>query len=147
MAHVLAIDAGTTGVTALLVRDDATIVSRGYEEFPQHFPQPGWVEHDPEDIWTATLHAALEAVRSGGIRPADLSAIGITNQRETTVIWERDTLKPVHNAIVWQDRRTAHRCDELRGEIEPLVREETGLVVDAYFSATKIEWILRNVAG
>jgi glycerol kinase len=147
MGLVLGIDAGTTGVTALLVREDATVAARGYREFPQHFPHPGWVEHDPEDIWQATLAACRDALSDAALQPTDVSAIGITNQRETTVLWERDTLRPVHHAIVWQDRRTAARCDELRADIEPLVRETTGLVVDAYFSATKIEWLLRNVAG
>ncbi len=147
MAHVLAIDAGTTGCTALLVRDDATIAARGYREFPQHFPRPGWVEHDPEDIWQATLAACREAFRTSGLQPRDVAAIGITNQRETTVVWDRATLRPVHHAIVWQDRRTAERCDELRPAIEKTVRETTGLVVDAYFSATKLQWLLNHVEG
>ena len=147
MSLVLGIDAGTTGVTALLVRDDATVAAKGYREFTQHFPHPGWVEHDPEEIWHATLAACRDALSNAGKQPADVTAIGITNQRETTVLWERATLRPVHHAIVWQDRRTAARCDEVRPNIEPLVRETTGLVVDAYFSATKIEWLLRNVAG
>ncbi|MCA1831726.1 MAG: glycerol kinase GlpK [Actinobacteria bacterium] len=147
MPHILGIDAGTTGVTALVVKDDATIAARGYREFPQKFPRPGWVEHDPEDIWRATLDACREALQNANLVARDVTAIGITNQRETTVVWDRATLQPVHNAIVWQDRRTAERCDELRPHIEPLVRHTTGLVLDSYFSATKVEWMLKNVDG
>jgi glycerol kinase len=143
---VLAIDAGTTGVTALVVSEEARVLAKGYREFPQHFPRPGWVEHDANEIWHATLDAVGEALGVARIGARDLAAIGITNQRETTVLWDRRTLEPVHNAIVWQDRRTAERCDELRGE-EPRLRARTGLVLDAYFSATKIEWLLRNVEG
>jgi glycerol kinase len=146
MPHVLAIDAGTTGVTALVIDDEANIVARGYREFPQHFPRPGWVEHDPQDIWDATLIAVRSALEAAALRARDCAAIGITNQRETTVIWDRATLEPIHNAIVWQDRRTAERCDELRAH-EATIREATGLVLDAYFSATKIEWLLANVEG
>jgi glycerol kinase len=146
MSRVLAIDAGTTGVTALVVSDEARVVSKGYREFPQHFPRPGWVEHDTHEIWHATLDAVGEALGKARIGARDLAAIGITNQRETTVLWDRKTLEPVHNAIVWQDRRTAERCDELRAE-EPRLRAKTGLVLDAYFSATKIEWLLANVDG
>jgi glycerol kinase len=146
MSNVLAIDAGTTGVTALVVRDDARVVAKGYREFPQHFPRPGWVEHDAIQIWDATLAAVAEALGVARIEASDVAAIGITNQRETTVLWDRSTLSPVHRAIVWQDRRTAERCDELRAE-EPRLRARTGLVLDAYFSATKIEWLLRSVAG
>jgi glycerol kinase len=142
MSHVLAIDAGTTGVTALVIRDDASVVARGYREFPQHFPRPGWVEHDAGEIWDATLAAARAALDSSGVGARDLAAIGITNQRETTVLWDRATLQPRARAIVWQDRRTAERCDELRAH-EPAIRAKTGLVLDAYFSATKIEWLLR----
>src|SRR2546427_5277924 len=146
MSRVLAIDAGTTGVTALVVSDEARVVAKGYREFPQHFPRPGWVEHDADEIWHATLDAVGEALGAARIGARDLAAIGITNQRETTVLWDRTTLEPVHRAIVWQDRRTAGRCDELRAE-EPRLRARTGLVLDAYFSATKIEWLLSNVAG
>jgi glycerol kinase len=146
MSRVLAIDAGTTGVTALVVGEDARVLAKGYREFPQHFPKPGWVEHDALQIWDATLAAIAEALGAAGMEAHDLAAIGITNQRETTVLWDRATLAPVHHAIVWQDRRTAERCDELRGE-EPRIRERTGLVLDAYFSATKIEWMLKNVDG
>jgi glycerol kinase len=132
---ILAVDQGTTGTTCLLVDDDLTIVGRGYAELPQHFPRPGWVEHDPEEIWQSVLTAAGQAL----VEEPD--AIGITNQRETTVLWDRATGKPVANAIVWQDRRTADRCLELPSE---LIRTRTGLVPDAYFSATKLEWLLRE---
>ena len=146
MSRVLAIDAGTTGITSLVISDDARIVSRGYREFQQHFPRPGWVEHDAREIWEATLIAARAALDGANLHARDCAAIGITNQRETTVIWDRRTLEPVANAIVWQDRRTAARCDELR-EHEPVIRAQTGLVLDAYFSGTKIEWLLGNLPG
>jgi glycerol kinase len=132
---ILAIDQGTTGTTCLLVDDDLTIVGRGYAELPQHFPQPGWVEHDPEEIWQSVLAAAEQAL----VEEPD--AIGITNQRETTLLWDRRTSQPVAPAIVWQDRRTADRCAELPSA---LIRERTGLVPDPYFSATKLEWLLKE---
>ena len=120
----------------------------GYREFPQHYPQPGWVEHDANEIWAATLGATEDLLRTPGVRSEDIAAIGITNQRETTVLWDRTTSAPIHNAIVWQCRRTAGRCDELRAQgHEPRIRELTGLVVDAYFSGTKVEWLLDNVDG
>jgi glycerol kinase len=144
MSRILAIDAGTTGITALVVTEDAAVVAKGYREFPQHFPRPGWVEHDPEEIWKATLAATRQALDTAGIEASDLASVGITNQRETTVLWNRSTLKPLHNAIVWQDRRTAGRCDELRDQ-EPEIRSRTGLVLDAYFSATKLEWLLHQI--
>src|SRR6266508_3187125 len=148
MMTVLAVDAGTTGVTALVVAEDGAVRAKGYREFPQSFPRPGWVEHDPDDWWTAFLEAAGEALLAAGVEAAGLAAIGITNQRETTVLWERDTLRPVHPAIVWQDRRTAPACDVLRDEgWEPRVKERTGLVIDAYFSGTKLAWLLDNVDG
>jgi glycerol kinase len=137
---ILAIDQGTTGTTCLVVDDELNIRGRGYAELPQHFPRAGWVEHDPEEIWASVLAAAEAAIREGGT-PA---AIGITNQRETTVVWDRRTGRPVHNAIVWQDRRTAERCAELPSE---LIRERTGLVPDPYFSATKLEWLLARHDG
>jgi glycerol kinase len=142
MASILALDQGTTGSTALVIHQDGTVLGRGYREIPQHFPEPGWVEHDPEDLFTATVAAARDALRAAGETPV---GIGITNQRETIVLWERATLRPVHRAIVWQDRRTAARCEALRREgQEPWVRQKTGLVLDPYFSATKLEWLLRD---
>jgi glycerol kinase len=134
----LAVDQGTTGTTCLVVGDDLAILGRGYAELPQHFPRPGWVEHDPAEIWQTVLTSAAQAIATAGEQP---SALSITNQRETTLLWERDSGFPVHNAIVWQDRRTAERCAELPVE---LIRERTGLVPDPYFSATKLEWLLRE---
>jgi glycerol kinase len=145
---VLAIDAGTTGVTALLVDERGTVRGKGYREFPQHFPRPGWVEHDPEDWWTGVLGSVGEALAAAEAGPSDVVAVGITNQRETTVIWERDSLRPVHRAIVWQDRRTAPLCRELTEQgWEERIRARTGLVIDPYFSATKVAWLLANVDG
>jgi len=143
MPTVLALDQGTTGSTALLIGDDGTIRGRGYREIAQHYPQPGWVEHDPEEIWESMVAAAGDAL--GGARP---DAVGITNQRETVVAWERASGRPVHRALVWQDRRTAARCRELKAThgAEELARR-TGLVWDPYFSATKIEWLLREIPG
>ena len=140
---ILTVDQGTTGTTCLVVGDDLAILGRGYSELPQHFPQPGWVEHDPEEIWASVLAAARAAIAGAGVEP---TAISITNQRETTLLWERANGRPVHHAIVWQDRRTADRCAELPAD---LIRERTGLVPDPYFSATKLEWLLRdrNPAG
>ena len=137
---VLAIDAGTTGVTALVVTEDGQIASRGYQEFPQHFPQPGWVEHEPEEIWQATLAACRAALKD-----QQPQAIGITNQRETAVLWHRRTLAAPRRAIVWQDRRTAAICDGLRHDgHEPRVAELTGLRLDPYFTGTKLTWLARN---
>jgi glycerol kinase len=139
---ILALDQGTTGSTALVVADDGSLMGSGYREFTQHFPEPGWVEHDAEEIFRVTVEAAREALGASRERP---SAIGITNQRETVVLWDRKTLKPVAPAIVWQDRRTAERVRQLVSEgAEPFLRDRTGLVADAYFSATKLEWLLRD---
>lgn len=139
---ILAIDAGTTGVTALVVSDRGLIESKGYQEFPQHFPQPGWVEHSPEEIWAATLAAVGAAVRG---REGDLTAVGITNQRETVLLWDRETLGAPRRAIVWQDRRTAEICSRLRDAgHEPRVTELTGLRLDPYFSGTKLAWIAEH---
>ena len=143
MSVCLAIDAGTTGVRAFAVDDQGTPQAWSYREFAQHFPQPGWVEHDTEEIWTATITTLAETTAKLADDGASVTAIGITNQRETAVVWDRRTGRPLHRAIVWQDRRTAGRCDELRAAgKEPLVRERTGLVLDPYFSATKLEWLL-----
>jgi len=135
---ILAVDQGTTGTTCLVVDDELRVRGRGYAALPQHFPRPGWVEHDPEEIWRGVLGAAEAAIASSGVEPA---AVAITNQRETTVLWDRATGEPVSNAIVWQDRRTAERCAELPAD---LIRGRTGLVPDPYFSATKLEWLLRE---
>ena len=148
MPHVLAIDAGTTGVTVLIVDQDGAVAGRGYREFPQSFPRLGWVEHDPEDWWRALVAASMGALETARVEPAGLSAIGITNQRETTVLWDRGSLAAAHPAIVWQDRRTAALCQRLREEgWEERVRDRTGLVIDPYFSATKLSWLLENVDG
>jgi len=143
---ILAIDQGTTGTTCLVFDREGRIAGRAYSEFHQHFPRPGWVEHDANDIWRVTRRVAGEALTAAGVEGRDLAGIGITNQRETVVAWDRATGEPVHNALVWQDRRTAGRCEELReaGHTD-LVRERTGLVIDPYFSGTKIEWLRRNV--
>jgi glycerol kinase len=142
MTSILALDQGTTGSTALVVREDGGVIGRGYREFTQFFPQPGWVEHDPLEILRVSLEAMREAVTRAGTRP---TALGITNQRETIVLWDRRSLEPVARAIVWQDRRTAARCRELReAGLEPMIRSRTGLVCDPYFSATKLEWLLRD---
>jgi glycerol kinase len=139
---VLAVDAGTTGVRTLAIDEHATVRASAYREFPQHFPQPGWVEHDPLDILDATRATLAEV--SGAVR-GPVTAIGITNQRETAVVWDRRSGQPRHRAIVWQDRRTAGRCEELRDAgLEPRIRARTGLVLDPYFSATKLEWLLRE---
>jgi glycerol kinase len=145
---ILAIDQGTTGTTCLVFDREGAVAGRAYSEFQQFFPQPGWVEHDASEIWEVTRRVAREAIADAGIEGVDLDAIGITNQRETVVAWDPDTGEPVHRALVWQDRRTAGRCEELRqAGHEPLVRERTGLTIDPYFSGTKIEWLLRNAEG
>jgi glycerol kinase len=145
---ILAIDQGTTGTTCLVFDEGGRIVGRAYSEFEQHFPRPGWVEHDATEIWEVTRRVAGGAIADAGIDGAALDAIGITNQRETVVAWDPADGRPIHRALVWQDRRTAERCEELRAAgYEELVRERTGLVLDPYFSGTKIEWLLRNVEG
>jgi glycerol kinase len=142
MPHIVAIDEGTTGVSAVLVDDRGNLLDREYAEFRQIYPRPGWVEHDPVEIWTTTLRLLRTLIRN----PREVAAIGIANQRETTVLWDRKTGRPVHNAIVWQCRRTAPECEKLRKRgLEKGIRKKTGLVLDAYFSATKAQWILQNV--
>jgi glycerol kinase len=146
--HVLALDQGTSGSTALVIDADGRVAGRGYAELPQYYPEPGWVEHDPEEIWSTVGEAARQALGAAHIDAGDVAAIGITNQRETAILWDRATGLPVHRAIVWQCRRTAAMCDRLRADgFEPLVRERTGLVLDAYFSGTKIRWLLDHVPG
>jgi len=146
--YILAFDQGTTSSRAMVFDNSGAIVSIAQKEFTQIFPSPGWVEHDPNEIWSTQLGVAAEAVSRASLSSKDIAAIGITNQRETTVVWEKETGKPVYNAIVWQDRRTAEFCDNLkRQNLETKIREKTGLVIDAYFSATKINWILKNIEG
>ncbi len=143
---ILAIDQGTTGTTCLVFDREGRVAGRAYSEFRQHFPRPGWVEHDANEIWSVTRRVASEAIGNAGTSGSELAGIGITNQRETVVAWDPKTGEPVHNALVWQDRRTAARCEELRDAgHSDLVRERTGLVIDPYFSGTKIEWLLQNV--
>ena len=146
--YVLAIDQGTTGSRVMIVSPAGHVVADAYSEFRQIYPQPGWVEHDPEEIWQTTLGVLHRALAAGDIHPSQVAAIGITNQRETTVVWDRRTLAPVHNAIVWQCRRSAPVCDRLRAEgREPAFRRRTGLLLDAYFSGTKLTWLFENVPG
>ena len=148
MTYVLAIDQGTTSSRAILFDAKMKLVATAQEEFPQHYPASGWVEHDPSDLWVTTAGTCREVIERAGIAATEIKAVGITNQRETTVVWDRKTGKPVHNAIVWQDRRTADYCRELRdGGYEPMFADRTGLLVDPYFSGTKLNWILDNVAG
>ena len=148
MKHVLALDQGTTSSRAIVFDHAGSIVAVAQKEFPQIFPKPGWVEHDPRDIWSTQAGVAAEVLTKAGLTARDIAAIGITNQRETTVVWDRKTGQPVCNAIVWQDRRTASMCDKLRAQkLDRVIRKKTGLVVDAYFSATKVQWILRHVKG
>ena len=146
--YVVALDQGTSGSTVLVVDPDGRVLARGYAELPQYYPRPGWVEHDPEEIWSTVGRAASAALSEAGVNGAEVAAIGITNQRETTVVWERSSGTPIHRAIVWQCRRTAELCDRLRADgAEARVRERTGLVLDAYFSGTKIRWLLDEVPG
>jgi glycerol kinase len=148
MPYVLALDQGTTSSRAILFDETGHPVSTAQSELPQHYPNSGWVEHDPDDILTTQLSTATDVLVRARIRPRDIAAIGITNQRETTLVWDRATGKPVYNAIVWQDRRTAALCRQLVADgVEPMIRERTGLVLDSYFSGTKIAWILDNVDG
>ena len=148
MKYVLAIDQGTTSSRAILFDKNGSIHSTAQREFKQHYPRAGWVEHDPEDIWSTQIAVAREVLQQGNVQPTDLAALGITNQRETTVVWDRETGQAVCNAIVWQDRRTAAICDRLReAGLEQTIQDKTGLLIDAYFSASKIIWILDNVTG
>jgi len=145
---ILAIDQGTTGTTCFVFDEHAKPIGRARREFTQHFPLPGWVEHDAEEIWSVTQAVAGEALEDAGVRPGELAAVGIANQRETVCVWDPASGESLHNAIVWQDRRTAARCEELRAAgHEPLIRERTGLILDPYFSATKVAWLLENVDG
>ena len=148
MKHILALDQGTTSSRAIVFDHAGSIVAVAQKEFPQIFPKPGWVEHDPRDIWSSQAGVAAEALTKARVRADDIAAIGITNQRETAIVWDRATGEPIMNAIVWQDRRTAAICDRLRKQkLERVIRRKTGLVIDAYFSATKVQWMLQNVKG
>ncbi|HLL21829.1 MAG TPA: FGGY family carbohydrate kinase, partial [Kofleriaceae bacterium] len=146
MRHVISIDQGTTGSTVLVLDEKLAVRGRGYREFPQIYPEPGWVEHDPEEIWQSVTSALAQAMK--GIEPSSIAAIGITNQRETALLWDRKSSKAVHNAIVWQDRRTAERCAALKADgKEARVKALTGLTIDPYFSGTKVQWMLQHVDG
>lgn len=146
--YILALDQGTTSSRSVVFDKKGNIVSVAQKEFTQYFPKPGWVEHDPLEIWSSQVSTAAEATTKKGIYGADIAAIGITNQRETVVVWDKNTGKPVYNAIVWQDKRTSNYCDELKKQGKSqLIREKTGLVIDSYFSGTKVKWILDNVEG
>ena len=148
MSYILAIDQGTTSSRAMLFDEAMKVVVTAQEEFAQHYPASGWVEHDPNDLWSTVAGTCRAAIERAGARAADIAAIGITNQRETVVVWDRQTGRPVHNAIVWQDRRTAETCRALReAGHEPMVTQRTGLIIDPYFSGTKVKWILDNVEG
>jgi glycerol kinase len=147
MSHLLALDQGTSSSRSIVFDDGGRIVAMAQREFRQIYPQPGWVEHDPKEIWATQLATAQEALAKAGIRAEELASIGITNQRETTVVWNRSTGEPIHNAIVWQDRRAEPTCAALRARgLEAVFRDKTGLIIDAYFSGTKLKWVLDNVA-
>lgn len=146
--YIMALDQGTTGSRAIIFNHSGSIVSTASKEFKQIYPKPGWVEHDPMEIWSSQVEVAKDALDKAGLEAVDIAAIGITNQRETTIVWDKKTGKPVYNAIVWQCRRTAPICDQLKKEgLAEIIQKKTGLVVDAYFSGTKVKWILDNVSG
>ncbi|MGB9150987.1 MAG: glycerol kinase GlpK, partial [Burkholderiales bacterium] len=148
MKYLLALDQGTSSSRSIVFDEPGNIVALAQREFAQIYPQPGWVEHDPMEIWTSQLATARDAISKAGLDARNISAIGITNQRETTVVWNRKTGVPIYNAVVWQDRRAEPTCAELRAQgLEKTVRDKTGLIIDAYFSGTKLKWILDNVAG
>src|ERR1043165_7231102 len=148
MSFILALDQGTTSSRAIVFDRDGAIRAVAQKEFTQIFPRAGWVEHDPDEIWASQIGVVAEALGRAPARPADIAAIGITNQRETTIVWDRETGAPIANAIVWQDRRTADFCERLKADgAGPTVQEKTGLLIDAYFSASKIRWLLDNVPG
>jgi glycerol kinase len=148
MKYLLALDQGTTSSRALVIDESGKVVATAQKEFTQIFPQPGWVEHDPNEIWASQIGVAADALGRAGISAKDVAAIGITNQRETAVVWDRKTGEPIHNAIVWQDRRTAPICDKMKADgLESMVTQKSGLVIDAYFSGTKVQWLLDNVPG
>src|SRR5580658_4139335 len=146
--YILALDQGTTSSRAIVFDHKGRIRAVAQKEFTQIFPQPGWVEHDPNEIWSSQIGVAADALGQAGASAKDVAAIGITNQRETAVVWDRKTSEPIHNAIVWQDRRTAGICDKMKAAgLESMVTSKSGLVIDAYFSGTKVQWMLDNVPG
>src|SRR5580704_4237950 len=148
MKYLLALDKGTTSSRALVINESGKVVAVAKKEFTQIFPQPGWVEPDPNEIWSSQIGAAADALSQAGASAKDVAAIGNTNQRETEVVWDRKTSEPIHNAIVWQDRRTAGICDKMKADgLEAMVTKKSGLVIDAYFSGTKVQWLLDNVPG
>ena len=148
MPYILALDQGTTSSRAIVFDHDGAIRAVAQKEFTQIFPSPGWVEHDPREIWASQIGVAVEALGRAQVAPKEVAAIGITNQRETTIVWDRETGEPIHNAIVWQDRRTADYCQRLKAEgAGETIQAKTGLLIDAYFSASKIRWLLDNVPG
>src|SRR5438874_7440360 len=148
MSFILALDQGTTSSRAIVFDRDGAIRGVAQKEFRQIFPQAGWVEHDPQEIWATEIGVVAEALGHAQVRPKEIAAVGITNQRETTIVWDRETGAPIHNAIVWQDRRTADYCERLKAEgAGETIQAKTGLLIDAYFSASKIRWILDNVPG
>ena len=145
---ILALDQGTTSSRAIVFNHEGEIVSISQKPFEQIFPKPGWVEHDPNEIWSSQISVAAEVIAKVGISGKEVAAIGITNQRETTIVWDRETSEPIYNAIVWQDRRTSKYCDELKAAGHAkMIQNKTGLILDAYFSGTKVKWILDNVPG
>ncbi|WP_126973293.1 glycerol kinase GlpK [Gynurincola endophyticus] len=145
--YILSLDQGTTSSRAIIFDKKGNVIAVAQKEFQQYFPEPGWVEHDPAEIWSSQIAVAVESITKAGANADQIAAIGITNQRETTVVWDRRTGEPVYNAIVWQDRRTAAYCDSIKAEWNEKIQSKTGLIIDAYFSATKIKWILENVKG
>ena len=147
MVYILAFDQGTTSSRSALVDRDGRIIAIDQKELTQTYPQAGWVEHDPDELWRTQTETAVNTLAKAGLTPVDIAGCGITNQRETTIIWDRKTGTAIHNAIVWQDRRTSAFCDEVRQNHADTIRDKTGLEVDAYFSASKIKWLLDNVAG
>ena len=145
--YILSLDQGTTSSRAIVFNHAGEVVATAQKAYPQHFPEPGWVEHDAKEIWSSQVAVLAEVLAQSGIGADEIAALGVTNQRETTIVWDRETGEPIHRAIVWQDRRTAKYCDSIRAEHEAAIRAKTGLVLDAYFSATKVKWILDNVPG
>ena len=148
MGYIIAVDQGTTSTRSIVFDDQFAIVGQGQEEFEQHFPNSGWVEHNPKDLLATVIATCKKALNDGKIRAKEILALGITNQRETTLLWDKNSGEPIYNAIVWQDRRTSKFCDKLRSDgVEELITHVTGLLLDPYFSATKLKWLLDNVEG